>query len=71
MSDDIIIDKEVVKEILDKTAAVEWGFMENDVFVPLPKVPLVNAGYMQPPFDVTLPNGMVRSIIEQPRQGEP
>jgi hypothetical protein len=40
-----------------------WGFMEADVFVALPKGPMLAEGLGPPPFDVTLPNGSVRHVI--------
>ncbi len=40
-----------------------WGFMEGDVFVGLPKGPMLAEGLGPPPFDVTLPNGSVRHVI--------
>lgn len=43
-----------------------WGFIEQDVFVALPKQPMLNDGLGPPPFDVTLPNGSVRHVIVRP-----
>ena len=46
-----------------------WGFMEDDVFVPLPKQPMLNHDLGPPPFDVRLPTGVVRHVIEEPSDG--
>lgn len=44
----------------------KWGFMdEAGIFRVLPKAPLVLGAYT-PPCDVTLPDGRVRHVIEQP-----
>lgn len=43
-----------------------WGVMEDGRFVPLPKQPMLDAELGPPPFDVTLPHGEVRHIIEDP-----
>lgn len=57
------------KNYLVLTKQQRWGFIEeqdgNGVFVEIPKLPLIRAGYRQPPFDVTLANGVVRRIIRQ------
>jgi len=47
---------------------VPWGFMEDGVFVALPLRPMLEARLGPPPFDVTLPSGEVRHIIEQPER---
>lgn len=54
-------------EAADRKSSVKrWGFMSGDCFVPVPKEPLVAAGYTTPPFDVVLPSRAVRRIIEEP-----
>jgi hypothetical protein len=45
-----------------------WGYMIGDVFIPLPKQPMLLAGFTKPPFVVTLPDGRERHIIEDPIQ---
>lgn len=46
----------------------EWGFMLGANFVRLPKVPFLVGEAVKPlpPFDVTMPDGSVRHIIEDP-----
>lgn len=56
------------KEILGKLGSVIWGFVDSEgVFIETPKPPLVQAGYIEPPFTVTLPSGEVRHIIAKPK----
>lgn len=43
-----------------------WGYMIGDAFIPLPMPPLL-ALEKEPPFDVTLPTGKVRRVIEEPQ----
>lgn len=43
-----------------------WGWMDGDLFVPLPKLPLLRNGLGPPPFDVTLPVGTVRHVVHDP-----
>ena len=43
-----------------------WGFIENGEFVMLPKQPMITAELGPPPFDVTLPSGELRHVIEEP-----
>lgn len=43
-----------------------WGFMEKDVFVAVPKRPLLRGGLGPPPFEVVLRNGSIRRIIHAP-----
>lgn len=43
-----------------------WGFMSDGRFIPLPKQPLLLAGFTKPPFDVVLPTGFTRHVIEEP-----
>jgi hypothetical protein len=45
-----------------------WGYMVDDQFRALPKRPLLLAGFTRAPFDVTLPSGDVRHIVEAPTQ---
>ena len=47
-------------------AVAPWGFMIDGEFILLPKQPLLLAGFIQPPFDVELPSGQTRHIIERP-----
>ncbi|WP_419900615.1 hypothetical protein [Roseomonas sp. USHLN139] len=35
------------------------------MFIPLPKRPLIDAGFTQPPFTVTRPDGMVLRVVEE------
>lgn len=44
----------------------DWGMMEENVFLKLPKLPMERAGYKNPPFDVLMPDGKIRHIIERP-----
>ena len=48
---------------------IVWGFLENEVFIPLPKLPMLLAGHTKAPFTVSFPDGRVRHIIEQPSEG--
>lgn len=44
-----------------------WGYILDDgTFRPLPMAPLLGAGMGPPPFDVTLPSGEVRHVVEAP-----
>lgn len=43
-----------------------WGFIQHGVFCPLPKMPMLLARLGPPPYDVRLPSGEVRHIIEEP-----
>jgi len=44
-----------------------WGYIDREgVYRPLPKIPMLLANMGPPPFDVTLPSGEVRHIIDQP-----
>ena len=46
-----------------------WGFMvEPDIWLELPKVPMLLANLGPPPFDVTLPSGELRHIIHNPNE---
>lgn len=54
-------------DLLRALEDVYWGFRDkDDVFVHVPKVPLLRAGFRTPPFDVKMPDGTVRHIIQQP-----
>ena len=56
----------------DRDTPLPWGYIGPEgVFIPLPKVPMLLAGLGPPPFDVELPSGEVRHIIEQPDQIAP
>jgi hypothetical protein len=44
----------------------KWGFMSDEQFIALPKVPMILGGYGPPPFDVTLPSGQIRHVIAAP-----
>jgi hypothetical protein len=35
------------------------------VFVVVPKMPLIQAGYREPPFEVKMWNGLVRRVVER------
>ena len=51
----------------DRDTPLSWGYIcPEGVFRPLPKGPMLAAGFGPPPFKVTLPIGEVRTIIEQP-----
>jgi hypothetical protein len=56
-------DAEIDRSLL---AGPPWGYWRGDTFALLPKPPLVMAGLGRPPFDVTLPSGEVRHVLEQP-----
>jgi hypothetical protein len=43
-----------------------WGYMAGGVFRALPKIPMLSVGLGPPPFDVELPTGEIRHIIEEP-----
>lgn len=43
-----------------------WGFMVDGTFVPVPREPLELGGLGPPPFDVRLPSGEMRRIVEGP-----
>jgi hypothetical protein len=50
-----------------RDTALPWGSIRAEgVFRPLPKGPMLAAGFGPPPFKVTLPIGEVRHVIEQP-----
>jgi hypothetical protein len=49
-----------------------WGFMENGVFVVLPKAPMLLAGLGPPPFSIALhPSGRLRHVIHAPEEDAP
>ena len=44
-----------------------WGFLLADgSFRQLPKRPLLLAGFTRAPFDVQMPSGEMRHVVEQP-----
>ena len=43
-----------------------WGWIDDGMWRPLPKVPMILAGMGPPPFTVTLPNGTDRHVVHQP-----
>lgn len=43
-----------------------WGYMRGETFIRLPKQPMLLAGLGPPPFDVELPTGRMRHVIEEP-----
>ena len=46
-----------------------WGYwldQPGGTFITLPKLPLTRAGYTQPPFTVTRPDGRVLQVVELP-----
>lgn len=43
-----------------------WGWIDHGQFVALPKLPLLRNGLGPPPFDVTLPSGVVRHVVHDP-----
>jgi hypothetical protein len=53
----------------ENDTAKRWGFMENGVFRPLPKIPMLRIGLGPPPFDVEMPSGEIRHIVEEPEAG--
>lgn len=44
----------------------EWGYMNGEDFVSLPKTPLLLGGFGPPPFEVSLPSGDVRHVVHRP-----
>lgn len=50
--------------------ARRWGYMAAGEFRPLPLQPLLLAGLGPPPFDVTLPSGEIRHVVEEPQNAE-
>lgn len=50
-----------------------WGYwldQPGGTFIPLPKLPLQRAGFTQPPFQVTRPDGKVLHVVERPAEQE-
>ena len=44
-----------------------WGYWldhEGGTFIELPKLPLTRAGFTNPPFQVTRPDGKVLQVVE-------
>lgn len=52
-------------DLVDNPAEV-WGYMDGDLFRPLPKRPMLLGGYGPPPFDITMWDESVRHIIVAP-----
>jgi len=50
----------------EPTPGRRWGYMSGDTFMPLQETPLKLAGFEKPPFDVWLPTGLKRHVIEEP-----
>jgi hypothetical protein len=46
-----------------------WGFIDNGVFIALPKLPLLRANLGPPPFEVSLPDTRVRAVVHDPNEG--
>lgn len=40
-----------------------WGFMEDGIWVLLPKIPTLLAGLGPPPFSIRLPDGRLRGVV--------
>jgi len=57
------------RDLVDDPTEI-WGYMDGDVFRPLPKRPMLLGGYGPPPFDVTMWDQSVRRIILEPRDGQ-
>ncbi len=49
----------------DEDDGPDWGFMDGDKFVKVPKLPMLRAG-MKAPCSVTLSTGEIRLIILRP-----
>lgn len=45
-----------------------WGHIEDGIFRPLPKRPMVDAEMGPPPFTITLPDGRVRHVVHEPEE---
>ena len=46
----------------------EWGYwldQPGGTWIMLPKLPLIRAGYTNPPFTVTRPDGKVLHVVER------
>lgn len=43
-----------------------WLDHPGGTWITLPKLPLTRAGYTQPPFTVTRPDGKVLHVVERP-----
>jgi hypothetical protein len=56
-------DTKVDRELL---AGPAWGWMIGDQFRALPKMPLILAGFRTPPFDVQMPSGDIRRVVQEP-----
>lgn len=56
------------RDLIDDPMEI-WGYMDGDVFRPLPKRPMLLGGFGPPPFDITMWDESVRHIILEPRDG--
>jgi hypothetical protein len=54
------------REERDRDDGRIWGFFDGEVFVVLPKLPLLRSGLGPPPFLVRLPDGRVRYVVHHP-----
>jgi hypothetical protein len=56
-------------EFLRSKLHLEWGYYDDDgderVFIVVPKMPLIQAGYREPPFEVRMWNGLIRRVVER------
>jgi hypothetical protein len=51
------------------TTEPEWGYwldQPGGTWIMLPKLPLIRAGFNNPPFSVTRPDGKVLNVVERP-----
>lgn len=49
----------------------EWGYWLGDQWIVLPRLPLIRAGFLEPPFDVERPDGEIlhviaRNVVDKP-----
>lgn len=49
----------------------EWGYWLGDQWIVLPRIPLIRAGFLEPPFDVERPDGKIlhviaRNVVDKP-----
>jgi hypothetical protein len=54
------------------TEKTEWGYwldQPGGTWIMLPKLPLTRAGFTQPPFSVTRPDGKVLNVVEKDKSG--
>ena len=53
------------------TTEPEWGYwldQPGGTWIMLPKLPLIRAGFNNPPFTVTRPDGKVLNVVKYPGQ---